>query len=190
MKEGPSFWGFWACVEKTTLPCLFLWIPSLQLVMRLNPLDNAFIRAPSELLCKLSHGRGKTNLLIFLPAHVLDVSSLESVREGGGRNPKSSFPGACTNPAWPHHLKRRHWVIKLLSWLSYIFPSIQKSNSFPLYLLDIQRTHILVEETLDIYFKNYMKAFQVHDITTLVECRDINVGVVKPILASVVVVIE
>lgn len=36
----------------------------------------------------------------------------------------------------------------------------------------------------------YIKAFQVYDIITRVECRAINKGVVKPILADVVVVIE
>lgn len=55
------------------------------------------------------------------------------------------FPGACANPAQPHHLKRRHWVIELLSWLSSTFSSSQNSIFFPSHSLDLQITHILIE---------------------------------------------
>lgn len=40
------------------------------------------------------------------------------------------------------------------------------------------------------FFLTSIKAFQVYDIITRMECRDINEGVVKPSLADVVVVIE
>lgn len=40
------------------------------------------------------------------------------------------------------------------------------------------------------FFFKYIETSQVYDMTTLVEFRDINKSVVKPILTDVVVVIE
>lgn len=99
------------------------------------------------------------------------------------------FPRACANPAQPHHLKRRHWVIELLFWLSSTFPSSQNSIFFPSHSLDLQITYILIEGNIRVFFFKYIETSQVYDMTTLAEFRDVNKSMVKPILTDVVLVV-